>query len=101
MVWKTPLARLAINETGCAVHLMGFVKVFRTIATNGDAEHWASSNSQETWAQIDKLLKEKLPLSGIARVTGISGTWLQPYVNRLYEKQHLEPQPVKKKESCV
>ena len=54
--------------------------------------------SQETWAQIDKLLKEKLPLSGIARVTGISGTWLQRYVNRLYEKQGLEPQPVKKKE---
>ena len=44
--------------------------------------------SQETWAQIDKLLKEKLPLSGIARVTGIS-------------KQGLEPQPVKKKGSCV
>ena len=57
--------------------------------------------SQETWAQIDKLLKEKLPLSGIARVTGISGTWLQRYVNRLYEKQRLEPQPVKKKGSCV
>ncbi|MEN9460447.1 MAG: hypothetical protein RIS84_467 [Pseudomonadota bacterium] len=54
--------------------------------------------SQETWAQIDKLLKEKLPLSGIARVTGISGTWLQRYVNRLYEKQGLEPQPVKKRE---
>ena len=54
--------------------------------------------SQETWAQIDKLLKEKLPLRGIARVTGISGTWLQRYVNRLYEKQGLEPQPVKKKE---
>ena len=54
--------------------------------------------SQETWAQIDKLLKEKLPLRGIARVTGISGTWLQRYVNRLYEKQGLEPQPVKKRE---
>jgi transposase-like protein len=57
--------------------------------------------SQETWAQIDKLLKEKFPLRGIARVTGISGTWLQRYVNRLYEKQGLEPQPVKKKGSCV
>jgi len=43
--------------------------------------------SQETWAQIDKLLKEKLPLRGIARVTGISGTWLQAYVNGLYKKQ--------------
>ena len=39
--------------------------------------------SPETWAQIDSLLKEKLPLRGIARVTGISGTWLQRYVNRI------------------
>ncbi|MEN9849056.1 MAG: hypothetical protein RL368_1796, partial [Pseudomonadota bacterium] len=57
--------------------------------------------SQETWAQIDDLLKEKLPLRSIARFTGISGTWLQRYVNRLYEKQRLEPQPVKKKGSCA
>ena len=48
--------------------------------------------------RLDRLLKEKLPLRGIARVTGISGTWLQRYVNRLYEKQGLEPQPVKKRE---
>ncbi|MEN9849288.1 MAG: hypothetical protein RL368_2028 [Pseudomonadota bacterium] len=37
--------------------------------------------SQETWAQIDK--------------------WLQRYVNRLYEKQRLEPQPVKKGKLCL
>ena len=49
----------------------------------------------------DKLLKEKLPLRGIARVTGISGTWLQRYVNRLYEKQRLKPQPVKKRKLCL
>ena len=42
------IARLAISETGCVFHLMGFVKVFRTIATNGDAEHWASSNLNMT-----------------------------------------------------
>jgi transposase-like protein len=57
--------------------------------------------SQETWAQIDNLLKEKISLRGIARVTGISGTWLQHYVNRLYEQQRLESQSVKKKGSCV
>lgn len=57
--------------------------------------------SQETWAQVDRLLKEKLSLRGIARVTGISGTWLQRYVNQLCEKQSLEPQPVKKKGSCA
>lgn len=33
--------------------------------------------SQETWAQIDSLLKGKLPLRGITLVTGILGTWLQ------------------------
>lgn len=31
-------------------------------------------------------VKEKLPLRGIARVTDISGTWLQRYINPLYEK---------------
>jgi hypothetical protein len=30
---------------------------------------------------IDKLLLEKLPLAGIARVTGVSERWLQTYVN--------------------
>ena len=57
--------------------------------------------SQETWAQIDDLLKKKLSLREIARVTGISGTWLQAYVNGLYKKQSLEPKPVKKKGSCA
>ncbi|WP_414635094.1 IS1 family transposase [Beggiatoa leptomitoformis] len=52
--------------------------------------------SQETWEQVERLLKEKRSLAGISRVTGISGTWLQRYVNRLYEKQKLEPM-VKKK----
>ena len=30
---------------------------------------------------IDKLLLEKIPLVGIARVTGVSERWLQTYVN--------------------
>lgn len=60
------------------------------------AERTAKRISEETWAQVDKLLKEKLSLAGIARVTGISKTWLQRYVNRLYEKQELE-QRVKKR----
>ena len=55
--------------------------------------------SEEQWAQVDKLLKEKISLRGIVRITGISGTWLQRYVNRLYEKQELE-QVTKKKDSC-
>ena len=40
---------------------------------------------QETRELIDKLLLEKLPLAGIARVTGVSGQWLQTYVNAKYE----------------
>jgi len=34
---------------------------------------------------IDKLLLEKIPLAGIARVCDVSETWLQDYVNRKYE----------------
>jgi insertion element IS1 protein InsB len=41
--------------------------------------------SQTTKDLIDKLLLEKLPLAGIARVCDVSETWLQDYVNRKYE----------------
>ena len=41
--------------------------------------------SDETKALIDKLLLEKIPLAGIARVCEVSETWLQDYVNRKYE----------------
>lgn len=34
---------------------------------------------------IDKLLLEKIPLAGIARVVGVSELWLQKYVNRKYD----------------
>jgi insertion element IS1 protein InsB len=39
----------------------------------------------QTWELIDKLLLEKIPLAGIARVTGISADSLQGYANRQYE----------------
>jgi insertion element IS1 protein InsB len=38
----------------------------------------------QTWELIDKLLLEKIPLAGIARVAGISEDYLQAYVNRKY-----------------
>jgi transposase-like protein len=41
--------------------------------------------SQTTKALVDKLLLEKIPLAGIARVCDISETWLQNYVNCKYE----------------
>jgi predicted Zn finger-like uncharacterized protein len=40
---------------------------------------------QETKTLIDKLLLEKIPLAGIARVVGVSEPWLQSYVNAKYE----------------
>lgn len=41
--------------------------------------------SPETKELIDKLLLEKLPLAGIARVADVSEPWLQSYVNQKYE----------------
>ena len=41
--------------------------------------------AQETKDLIDKLLLEKVPLAGIARVCEVSESWLQTYVNRKYE----------------
>ena len=41
--------------------------------------------AQETKDLIDKLLLEKIPLAGIARVTGVSERWLQTYVNAKYD----------------
>ena len=40
--------------------------------------------SEETKRLIDKLLLEKLPLAGIARVADVSEPWLQEYVNGKY-----------------
>lgn len=42
--------------------------------------------SKETKDRIDKLLLEKLPLAGIARVEGVSESWLQNYVNQKYQQ---------------
>jgi len=48
--------------------------------------------SEETKVLIDKLLLEKIPLAGIARVCDVSEPWLQAYVNHLYESvdRHVE-----------
>lgn len=46
---------------------------------------------------VDKLLLEKLPLAGIARVTGISESHLQAYVNRKLESVPREAEVMPKK----
>ena len=51
----------------------------------------------ETWALVDKLLLEKIPIAGISRVTGISEPWLQQYVNKKYEGIEKKIGTVKKK----
>jgi putative transposase len=40
------ISDIAIPKNGCVLHLMGYglVKVFRTVDTHGNAEHWATSN---------------------------------------------------------
>ena len=42
--------------------------------------------SQDKKDLIDKLLLEKIPLAGIARVVGVSERWLQKYVNNKYDE---------------
>ncbi len=42
--------------------------------------------TQETRNLIDRLLLEKISLAGIARVTNVSETWLQDYVNNKYSQ---------------
>jgi insertion element IS1 protein InsB len=53
-------------------------------------------------AMIDRLLLEKIPLGGIARVMQISEAWLQRYVNCCYQllPQRAQVQP-KSKESLT
>jgi insertion element IS1 protein InsB len=45
---------------------------------------------------IDRLLLEKIPLAGIARVLKLSESWLQGYVNQCYEKLPRQVQVVPK-----
>lgn len=52
--------------------------------------------SQETKNFIDLLLLEKIPLAGIARVTGVSERWLQYYVNDKYENVQRKTEVTKK-----
>ncbi len=50
---NVPLATLDIPAQGREVHLKGygFVRVFRTVAPNGDAEYWATSDLSMTEAE--------------------------------------------------
>jgi AraC-like DNA-binding protein len=54
---------------------------------------------EATKTLIDKLFLEKISLSGIARVSGVSEPWLQSYVNAKYERVPREAQVQAKKKS--
>ncbi len=54
--------------------------------------------SDETKNFVDRLLREKISLAGIARVTGVSEKWLQDYVNRKYADVPREISVTEKKE---
>ena len=41
---------------------------------------------QHLWDMADKLLVEKIQITGISRVTLISEPWLQRYINRKYAR---------------
>ena len=47
------------------------------------SEHYRISNEIREW--VDRLLLEKIPLAGIARVAQVSERWLQYYVNDKYD----------------
>ncbi len=52
-------------------------------------------------AMIDRLLLEKIPLAGIARVLKLSASWLQQYVNRCYEVVPRQVQVVPKPKGAL
>lgn len=52
--------------------------------------------SEERQAFIRRLLLERLSLRAIARVVGVSRSWLQQFVNTLYAQTPWEPGPLKK-----
>lgn len=51
---------------------------------------------QDTYALIDRLLLERIPLAGIARVLQLSESWLQQYVNAYYAEVSQQAEVVAK-----
>jgi transposase-like protein len=57
--------------------------------------------ADKTRELIDKLLKERLSLAAIARVTGVSERWLQMYVNQKYYQTPRQVEVSQKKEASL
>jgi hypothetical protein len=72
-----PIREILIPVQGCLVHLKGYgwIKVFRTVGTNGDAEYWATSQlemiiEQAAFYALDAWQIEVYP-RGLKQFTGI------------------------------
>src|SRR5690242_19025761 len=52
--------------------------------------------SEERKDLVRRLLGERLSLRAIARVVGVSRSWLQAFVNGVYDQTPWEPAPLKK-----
>jgi transposase-like protein len=52
--------------------------------------------SEDKRSLVRRLLGERLSLRAIARVVGVSRSWLQEFVNTLYAQTPWEPGPLKK-----
>jgi len=57
---NVPISTLEIPPEGRSVHLKGygFIRVFRTVAPNGDAEYWATDNLEMTTEHREELEKQ-------------------------------------------
>jgi hypothetical protein len=82
---------LSALEDGMSVSMfINFFKENNPTPNRILTDHWlkqekmALSESLSGSPKIGKLLLEKIPLAGIARVVGVSEPWFQSYVNQKY-----------------
>lgn len=66
---NVPIETLAIPPAGLVVHLKGygFVRVFRTVAKDGDAEYWATSDLEMTEAERAEWARQAFGIEGYHR----------------------------------
>ena len=57
--YNRPISEVEISDEGLVVHLkgFGFVRVFRTVNQDGDAEHWATNDLALSEAEREELAR--------------------------------------------
>lgn len=86
----THTVRNGVNSAGTQTFLC------RTCGRRFVADPHKGPVGEEKRSLIRRLLGERLSLRAIARVVGVSRSWLQQFVNTLYEQTPWEPGPLKK-----